>query len=551
MFLRITRITFTVLSDKEEMVAFHIKQKSNVVERHFSRRFQVALIGEGLLVGLIGGGVVTLYRLCLSFAEAQMRSITEIIKGNWPFMLLWFVLLIILMIAVCLLMKFEPYTSGSGIPQTNAEVMGCADMPWYRVLPTKFIQGVLVAFAGLSMGREGPSVQLGAVSGKVVSKFLKRKRGEERLLVTCGAAAGMSAAFHAPLTGTLFAIEEIQKEFHAPLIISAMTASVGADFLVSNVLGMKPVLQLPYVAPLPHVDYAFVLFIGIGCGLLGALHNKGMFFASDLYKKIDKFVPFSRLIIPFILAGIVAFTWPDLLCGGDVIIEKIKEPQTLTELLVIALLLGKYTFTTACFAAGTPGGTLFPLVVMGTLVGTLFALLATHIFGIPMAYAPNFIAMGVAGIFAGVVRAPVTGVVLIFELTGSLEALMAMSAVAIVSFVVANILRVDPFYDHLLSEFLASKQGETTSGFDSSNSSGEKVLHEFTIGQGSAIEGKLLKDVSWPDKVRIITIDRAGQEIIPTGSTELMALDKILVIYDELYEGDIALKLNVMTKSSV
>ena len=240
----------------------------------------------------------------------------------------------------------------------------------------------------------------------------------------------------------------------------------------------------------------------------------------------------TRLIIPFILAGIVAFAWPDLLCGGDVIIEKIKEPQTLTELLVIALLLGKYTFTTACFAAGTPGGTLFPLVVMGTLVGTLFALLATHIFGIPMAYAPNFIAMGVAGIFAGVVRAPVTGVVLIFELTGSLEALMAMSAVAIVSFVVANILRVDPFYD-------------------SSNSSGEKVLHEFTIGQGSAIEGKLLKDVSWPDKVRIITIDRAGQEIIPTGSTELMALDKILVIYDELYEGDIALKLNVMTKSSV
>ncbi len=90
-------------------------------------------------------------------------------------------------------------------------------------------------------------------------------------------------------------------------------------------------------------------------------------------------------------------------------------------------------------------GTLFPMVVMGTLVGTLFALVATHIFGIPMAYAPNFIAMGVAGIFAGAVRAPVTGVVLIFELTGSLEALMAMSAVAIVSYVTANILRVDPF----------------------------------------------------------------------------------------------------------
>ncbi len=251
-------------------MAFHLKHKTNIIERHFSRRFQVALIGEGLLVGLLGGGVVTLYRLCLSFAEAQMRSITESIAGNWPYMALWFGILLILMAAVCLLMKFEPYTAGSGIPQTNAEVMGSADMPWYRVLPVKFIQGVLVAFGGLSMGREGPAVQLGAVSGKAVSKFLKRKRGEERLLVTCGAAAGMSAAFHAPLTGTLFAIEEIQKEFHAPLIISAMTASVGADFLVSNVLGMKPVLQLPYVAPLPQVEFAFVLFVGFTCEIVPA-----------------------------------------------------------------------------------------------------------------------------------------------------------------------------------------------------------------------------------------------------------------------------------------
>ena len=158
-------------------MALHLKQKTNVVERHFSRRFQVALIGEGLLVGLLGGGVVTLYRLCLSFAEEQMRSITEAIAGNWPYMALWFGILLILMVVVCLLMKFEPYTAGSGIPQTNAEVMGSADMPWYRVLPVKFIQGVLVAFGGLSMGREGPAVQLGAVSGKAVSKFLKRKTG--------------------------------------------------------------------------------------------------------------------------------------------------------------------------------------------------------------------------------------------------------------------------------------------------------------------------------------------------------------------------------------
>ena len=96
-------------------------------------------------------------------------------------------------------------------------------MPWHRVIAAKFAEGALCAFGGLSLGREGPAVQLGGMSGKAVSKMLRNGRGEERLLVTCGAAAGMSAAFHAPLTGVLFALEEIHKEFSAPLIISVMS----------------------------------------------------------------------------------------------------------------------------------------------------------------------------------------------------------------------------------------------------------------------------------------------------------------------------------------
>ncbi|EPD78028.1 MULTISPECIES: ClC family H(+)/Cl(-) exchange transporter [Atopobiaceae] len=520
---------------------------NSVVGRHFSRRFQVALVGEGALVGLLGGGVVTLYRLSLSYAEQEMRAITETIANNALFIALWFVLLIVLTLSVGRLMRWEPLTSGSGIPQTNAEVIGRIDAPWHRVLPVKFLEGVLVAFGGLSMGREGPSVQLGGMSGKAISKLLHLRRGEERLLVTCGAAAGMSAAFHAPLTGTLFAVEEIQKEFHAPLIISAMTSSVVADFLVSNVLGMKPVLKLDYVQPLPHIDYAFVLFVGILCGVLGALHNRGMFTLQNAYANIKTHIPYTRLIIPFMIAGIVAFTAPDLLCGGDAIIEKIKEPATLTELGVLALLVGKYAFTSICFSAGTPGGTLFPLVVMGTLVGTLIGLCASHIFGIPMAYVPNFVAMGVVGIFASVVRAPVTAVVLVFELTGSLEALVAMTAVSVISYTVANVMRIDPFYDHLLAQFLGVTSDHPAIG---GRTDGEKILKEYTLGAGSRIEGMCIKEVPWPDKVRVVTIERAGSEFIPTGSTRLQAFDSILVILDEVYEDDADLKLTLMTRAA-
>ncbi|MBF4804476.1 ClC family H(+)/Cl(-) exchange transporter [Lancefieldella rimae] len=527
------------------------RQDTSVVERHFSRRFQVALVGEGALVGLLGGGVVTLYRLSLSYAEKEMRDITGLISGNLLFVALWFLLLVILSICVGRLVKWEPLTSGSGIPQTNAEVIGHLNAPWYRVLPAKFIEGVLVAFGGLSMGREGPSVQLGGMSGKAISKLLHLKRGEEHLLVTCGAAAGMSAAFHAPLTGTLFAVEEIQKEFHAPLIISAMTSSVVADFLVSNVFGMKPVIRLDYVQPLPHIDYVFVLFVGIICGVLGALHNKGMFSLQKAYGKINVCVPYARLIIPFIIAGFVALSAPDLLCGGDALIEKIKEPATLTELSVLALLVGKYAFTTVCFSAGTPGGTLFPLVVMGTLLGTFMGLCVSHLFGIPMAYVPNFVAMGVAGVFASVIRAPVTAVVLVFELTGSLEALAAMTAVSVISYTVANVLRVDPFYDHLLAQLLNALPIHSDTPSDTNRPiGGEKILQEYTLGAGSCIEGMCVKDVPWPDKIRIVTIERAGKELIPTGNTRLQAFDSILVILDEAYEDDVCLKLDLMTRAA-
>ena len=183
----------------------------------------------------------------------------------------WFAILAVILVVVSKLLLWEPYTQGSGIPQTDAEVIGRMDMPWHRVIAAKFAEGTLCAFAGLSLGREGPSVQLGGMSGKAVARMLKRSRGEERLLVTCGAAAGMSAAFHAPLTGVLFAVEEIHKGFNAPLIVSVMTASVVSDFLVSQVLGVRPVLSLSFAADLPHIDYALVVVLGLACGVLGAL----------------------------------------------------------------------------------------------------------------------------------------------------------------------------------------------------------------------------------------------------------------------------------------
>lgn len=524
-----------------------LKHPSPLRER-MSRRFQVNLVGEGALVGLFGGGLVTLYRFALSKAEVLLRSITGYAAGHPLLIAGWFVVLALVCIVVCRLMVWEPYTQGSGIPQVDAEVAGKLDMPWYRVVAAKFVEGTLCAFAGLSLGREGPSVQLGGMAGKAASKLLHRGRGEERLLVTCGAAAGMSAAFHAPLTGVLFAIEEIHKAFTAPLIISVMAASVVSDFFVSQVLGVQPVIRLSFLNDIPHFDYLLVVLMGVYCGLLGALHNKGMFECQDrLYGRIKKYVPYARLAIPFALAGVVAFTFPDLMCGGDAIFEELLNPGALSLGMIAAILVGKYLFTTMSFASGAPGGTLFPLVVMGSLAGALFGLVAGGILGSPTAYENSFIVLGIAGLFAGVVRAPVTAVVLVFELTGSLDALLATSIVSIVSYVTANLLKVDPFYEHLYARLL----GVTPDDPSVNGQPGEKTIKTYTVGAGSQLDGKLIRDVEWPHNALVVSIQRGGEDLLPKGDTRMVALDEMLVLMNVRDEDSVNEVLKRLCRPSV
>lgn len=495
------------------------------LERSLSRPNQARLVFEGALVGLAGGGIVVLYRMALSGAEKLMRGITGAAAGHPLQILLWFVTLAAVLIIVSKLLLWEPYTQGSGIPQTDAEAIGRIDMPWYRVMAAKFAEGTLCAFAGLSLGREGPSVMLGGMGGKSVSKALHKDRDHESLFVTCGAAAGMAAAFHAPLTGVLFAVEEIHKVFSASLVITAMASAIMSDFLVSQVLGVKPTLNFALVTNLPHVSYPLVAVMGIYCGILGALHNAGMFGCQALYGKIEHWVPYSRLAIPFAISGVIAFTLPDLMCGGDAIIEKLMNPTALTWEAILFLLIGKYLFTTISFASGAPGGTLFPLVVMGSLAGALFCHLANAVGGTSTLYMMNFIYLGIAGLFAAVVRAPVTAIVLVFELTGSLENLLSVSIVAMIAFVTANLLKVDAFYEHLLTKLLGNLDPEI-----SAQEEHGIALRTYHVALGSQAENRTVAELPWPKGTLIVLVERAGERITPHGTTKLEPTDVITAI---------------------
>ena len=247
------------------------KNTSYTIKR--ARRLPVILIGEGLLVGAAGGLVVLLYRLALTFAGDALNRVLALIEGDPLRTAGWFAVLVLLALIVGKLVKWEPMISGSGIPQVEGEIQGKLSEKWKRVLPAKFLGGFLCLLGGLSLGREGPSIQLGAMTGQGVSRLLDRGKTEEKYLMTCGASAGLAAAFHAPLAGMMFALEEIHKGFSVSILISVMTASVTADYISSHIIGLDPVFQFRLEHVLPQNYYWMLILLGVILGVLGAFYN--------------------------------------------------------------------------------------------------------------------------------------------------------------------------------------------------------------------------------------------------------------------------------------
>lgn len=500
------------------------KDTSYVLNR--AERFHMVLIGEGLLVGAVAGGIVLLYRIVLAYAGEWLQMILHYAKGSPVKMCLWFVILVLFAVIVGLLVKWEPMISGSGIPQLEGEMIGKLNQRWYRVLPAKFLGGFLSLFAGLSLGREGPSIQLGAMTGKGISKMLDRGKTEEKFLLTCGASAGLSAAFHAPLAGVMFSLEEIHKNFSVSVLVSVMTSSITADYISSKVFGLDPVFQFDIGHALPQSYYWMILLLGVILGVMGAFYNWFTLTVQELYKKTKGLNEITKVMIPFLLAGVLGFIMPELLGSGHNLIDALTHGE-LALTSVVFLLVAKFVFSAICFGSGAPGGIFFPLLVLGAFIGGIFGMVGTTYFGMRPEYINNFVLLAMAGYFTAIVRAPITGIILIFEMTGSLSQMLSLSVVSIVAYVVASLMKSEPIYESLLGRLLKNQ------GQEQVKTTGQKILSEHVIMHGSLLVHKAVAQIDWPKHCLLVAIKRGEKEIIPKGGTILSASDVIVTINDE------------------
>ncbi len=521
------------------------KNTSQTIRR--AQRLPVILIGEGLLVGVAAGIVVMLYRIALTYAGQWMNAALDWMRGDMLRTALWFAALLVMALIVSRLVKWEPMISGSGIPQVEGEILGKLTQKWKKVLPAKFCGGFLCLLGGLSLGREGPSIQLGAMSGQGISRLLDRGKTEERHLMTCGASAGLAAAFHAPLAGMMFALEEIHKGFSVSILVSVMTSSVTADYICSHIMGLDPVFQFRLEHVLPQNYYWMLLVLGVILGVLGALYNKVMLLAQDLYKKPKFLNETGRLIIAFMAAGVMGILMPSVLgSGGDLIVD-----LTGGELLLGAAALTfvvKFLFSAVSFGSGAPGGIFFPLLVLGALIGGIFAMACVELFGLDPVYINNFVLLAMAGYFTAIVRAPITGIILLFEMSGTVSQMLSLAVVSVAAYITATLLKSEPIYESLLERILQGQGGAEKKG---AFSGGQKVLSEFVIMGGSALEGRKVMEIDWPKNCLLVAVEREGKEMIPRGKTQLQAGDRLTVMTDERDAGYIHDKMENLCYTSI
>lgn len=414
---------------------------------------------QALITGGVTGAVIGLFRLTFMMINQGVVDYVHAHNlGDLQVAVGIFAALLVLAALAWLLLRLEPLVSGSGIPQVELMVAGQMRMTWLRLLWTKFVATLISLTGGLSVGREGPCIQMGAAVGSGVGHFWHDEKAQSmpRYLVG-GSVAGLTAAFGAPVAGLCFAFEEMKTLLSVPMLLFTSLCALAAWYVIQELFGFG--LVFPFAAqPLLHwLQWWIVPLLGVAMGLLGALYNTFLI-RLTLWQDHCRFLPQPmRILAPFLCAGLLLYVYPQVLVGfgvGSLELESL--PLPLTALLL--LLCVKILFSCVSFASGVAGGLLMPILLNGSLAGACAAsgLLAADC--ISADQTATLLILCMAGLFASTVRAPLTGAALLLEMTGSFHNTPAVLVTAYLAALTANCLGSPPVYDSLKARTLAQEK---------------------------------------------------------------------------------------------
>jgi CIC family chloride channel protein len=417
-------------------------EQSEVKRRH--------LLPKALAVGICSGSIAAAFRISMRVAETWRGGI----RHQWPGIPGLGIALAVGAagggLALWLVVRFAPETAGSGVPHIKAVVLGETQLRWKRVLSIKFLAGLLGIGSGLALGREGPTIQMGGATGLMVASALRIKagEGERKALISAGAGAGLAAAFNAPLAGMVFVLEELHGNFTPIIFVSAFLAAVVADVVSRLLTGGAPVFALRGMAAPTYSILPAAALAGVVLGFLGTGFNRSIFWSLDQFKRLAHIPPFVKGALVGGLSGLAGWLVPGIAGSGAPIVEEALTGGAALGMIPLLMLL-RFVLTVAGFGMGAAGGIFLPLMVLGALGGLAFGGLAHTVSPAWIPHPEVFAVLGMGGLFTAIVRAPLTGLILMIELTGVYDFMLPLLVTCFAAYGVAEALGVPPVYEEL------------------------------------------------------------------------------------------------------
>jgi len=414
-----------------------------------------------LLVGALTGAVGSMFQLAINkLGEGLSRAYAYVSTLGMPSVLTSSCVTLTLVLLVWFLVKYvAPETSGSGVQEIEGALMHKRSVLWMRVLPVKFIGGVLAIASGMVLGREGPTIQMGGNLGEAVGRGANMSRKRRDALIASGSGAGLATAFNAPLAGVLFVMEEMREAYPLSFLHFKTVAlsCVASTFVLQSIMGTKPSIVMEVFDAPRLTDLWLFLLFGLIVGFVGIAFNRILMATLYWMDRQKTQVRVAYVAGVALVVGALASLWPNAVGGGYHIIA---QSLTLTPgfIILLLLLVVRFIMTMLCYGTGVPGGIFAPMLALGTLLGLAVATGFESFFP-GMTLHPGMLAVaGMGALFSAAVRAPMTGIVLVVEMTQNYALILPLMISCLTATTVVQLAGVPPIYTQLLRRTLTTQQ---------------------------------------------------------------------------------------------
>ncbi len=475
------------------------------------------------LVGLSIGLVALLFRVILKSADGLRNDLISwshtMPNIGWIFPVLFS--LVGAGISVAITYRFAPEAAGSGIPHLEAVLHRFRNIKWKRLLLVKFFGGIIALGSGMALGREGPTVQMGGAVGDAISRFLKVSERERMILISAGAGAGLAAAFNAPISGLIFVLEEVRRDFQPIVFGAVFVAAVCADIIARIGSGQYPVFTVPNYPVPPLTALPIFALLGILAGLLGVFFNRFLLKTINIFRRIPIRLFFPVIAVVGGLIGLIGWFSPILVGSGHTLAETVLKGDLLLAVIPLFFLI-RFLMTTTSYGTGAPGGIFAPLLVLGSLfglaIGEIGHTLLPNIVPIPAVFA----VVGMAAYFTAIVRAPLTGIMLIVEMTGNYSQMLPLLVSCFCAYAIAEALQDIPIYEALLESDL--QRGGGISPLQ------DPAVVDYTIQANAPFVGLPVRSLGLPSGCILVRCSDGKREWVPKASTRLEAHMRITAV---------------------